>query len=289
MKKLIPRHPNENDFKPTDNCLVVSDIHGDLTGFLPALKLAHWNPDTQRLISLGDEWDRGPQSRQVSDFMTFWGAIRIQSNHGWKHARYAHHEKIRQETGKKNPIKPSVEMQDTIDQFTRSRSGSLSDIYSDRALAMLDDPAYLPFEDSQGKGILVHAGINPYQKIHEQDTDKMLVRRFHPSPDKFLAEETPEYQYWQKSYHGYIADEGPFLVIHGHSVCSSPTFHNNPWVLSIDQAGVIGTLAPWGGKHTILKLGSRETFSVPGSQGAEAHYREIIAKKKRASLTELCL
>jgi hypothetical protein len=255
------RKPEPSEVLFGDNFLIGTDIHADLTGFQDALKLANWNVDNEKLVIIGDEWDRGDKALETSLFLETYGVIRIQSNHGWKHARYAFHQS--NEPNKKNPVKVSAEMADTINQ--------LGDVYFKYALEMLQFPYYLPFEDSQGQGYLVHAGINPFDKIEDQEPDKILVRRYHPSPKEYLEKENDEHKYWQRSYTGHLG-----TIIHGHSVCPSHDFHGNKWVFSLDQGGVLGTLAPWIGKHSVLRLGSRTVFSSPGSPEAESHYRSIL-------------
>ena len=53
--------------------------------------------------------------------------------------------------------------------------------------------------------------------------------------------------------------------------------HNNKNVFSLDQGSVGGSLHPWGGKQSVMRLGDRKVFSVPGDPDAEAHYRNLLS------------
>jgi hypothetical protein len=261
------------DPTPTDGDLVYGDSQADLDGLKGLLKKANWNPDKQRVWSIGDNIDRGPKAREMMQFMDYYGINSILGNHDWKMARYVHHHLNQGVTGKANPIKPNPEMQDTIDQF-----GPDLIKYGTK---MKDYPLYLPFEDSQGKGYLMHGGPHPTAPIEHQDPNMMLVRRQHPHPPQFMRGESEEYPAWQRSYKGHLG-----TILHGHNGTPTADFWGNPHVVSLDGSGSIGKYANekqsiegqgWHGHHRLIRLGDRKIFESPGSPESEAHYGNLIA------------
>lgn len=273
-----PRIPDETDATPTDGDLIAGDVHGDLDGLKGALSKAGYNPDKHRLWSVGDNIDRGHQSKEMMDFMDHYGVGSVLGNHEWAHHRYGKHMMNAAVTGKKIPMKVTPEMEDTKRQ--------LGDDYLKYSTKFGNYPLYLPFQDSQGSGYIVHGGIDPEpseehmnqspdDEMRNQSYDSMLVRRFHPSPNVYIPNETKEFPYWQRSYNGHLG-----AIIHGHAPMSHPqNDHGNPNVYSLDGGGVFGSLANWGGKHRVMKLGSRQIYESPGSPEAEVHYRQILARK----------
>ena len=264
---LTPRLPNSFDPTPSDGDLIAGDVHGDLDGLQNLLKSANYNPDKQRLFTVGDNIDRGHNSKGVMDFLNSVGATSILGNHDWAHARNAKHMTTEALTGKPNPMKVTPEMKDTMAQ--------LQPDYIKYASKMGDYPLYLPFEDSQGKGHIVHGGVDPLNEIDKQEPNKMLVRRHHPMPNQFLEGETDEHPFWQKSYNGHLG-----TILHGHQPMSSHDEHGNPHVVSLDGGGAFGSNMPWGGKHRLIRLGDRKIFESPGSPQSEQHYNTIRQQKE---------
>lgn len=62
----------------TDDCLLFSDCHG---AFYTLIRLLNKAPKGLRVISLGDEIDRGPHSRKVVEFVMSNGIPSVASNH----------------------------------------------------------------------------------------------------------------------------------------------------------------------------------------------------------------
>ena len=63
----------------------VSDIHGQYQKLLDALELAKFNKDTDTIVSLGDPFDRGPQSLEVLRFlMSCPNRILVWGNHDYR-------------------------------------------------------------------------------------------------------------------------------------------------------------------------------------------------------------
>ena len=261
-----PRPASAFDPKPQDGDFCVGDLHADLSGFQKLLKKAHWNPDKQRIFLLGDLLDRGHQAKKLLDFKKQYGIFSILGNHDFFHFRYAIHLQNKILTGKKIPMHLTPEKKDTFVQFGEDQT------YIEYMLPIIDDyPAYLPFEDSQGKGYLMHGGPDCYNPIEDQDLEKMLIRRYHPSPNHFIEEETQEYQFWQKSYTGHLG-----VIINGHHPVPAWNYHENTLTISLDGNGVAGKYAKWGqGMHRLMIFGSREIIESPGSKKAEANYKKV--------------
>ncbi len=282
MAKLTPRLPTADDPIPTDGDFVYGDSQGDLDGLQGLLKTAGWNPDKHRVFSIGDNVDRGPQSKEMLDFMQQYGIHSIMGNHDWKHVRYGEHMKNEMTTGKKNPIKPNPEMQDTIDQ--------LGPNYLQYAQRMKNFPLYLPFQDSQGSGYLMHGGPHTSAPIEHQDPNMMMVRRQHPHPPQFMRGESPEFPAWQRSYKGHLGH-----ILHGHNGTPTADYWGNPDVTSLDGSGSIGKHAlykgstpgeGWHGHHRLIRLGDRKIFESPGSQRSENHYTNLVNSGAYADMAE---
>jgi len=268
---MKPRLPNELDPKPKDNDLVVGDLHADLVGLKNLLKECNWNTDNQKVFLLGDLLDRGVEAKELLNFKKQYGLFSILGNHEHFHQRNTQHLITQSKTGKKPPTHLTPEKKHTFNQFADQNEyiRYMSNIYD-------DFPVYLPFEDSQGKGFLVHAGFDPFNKLKDQDIDKMLVRRFHPSPNCFLKEETEEYKYWPKFYKGHLG----YLLV-GHHPVPTYDYFKNPWVYNLDGNGVAGKYAEWGqGVHRAMRLGDRKIFEAIGGEKSAENYRRLRIDKK---------
>ena len=80
--KTIAQNTKGRDF-------AVGDIHGCFTALQDALDAIGFNPKTDRLFSVGDLVDRGPESDQVLDWLAKPWFFAIQGNHDfltWRHA-----------------------------------------------------------------------------------------------------------------------------------------------------------------------------------------------------------
>ncbi|PWK15494.1 metallophosphoesterase family protein [Tumebacillus permanentifrigoris] len=69
----------------TNTYKVISDIHGCDAEFADLLRVAHYNPDNEQLILLGDYVDRGPNARgvveRVMGLVRDYGAVALGGNH----------------------------------------------------------------------------------------------------------------------------------------------------------------------------------------------------------------
>lgn len=61
--------------------IAVGDIHGHVSRFLLALKSIDFNPAKDRLFSVGDLVDRGPESHRCDELLAFPWFHAVQGNH----------------------------------------------------------------------------------------------------------------------------------------------------------------------------------------------------------------
>ena len=65
--------------------IFVSDIHGEYSKLIQALALEHFDAEKDTLVSLGDPFDRGTQSKEVLDFiLSCPHRIIVLGNHDWR-------------------------------------------------------------------------------------------------------------------------------------------------------------------------------------------------------------
>lgn len=69
--------------KQLNKYFVFSDVHGEYDALIESLNAAGYNPNdkTHKLISLGDNFDRGPQSKQIFRYLYEHKAICVKGNH----------------------------------------------------------------------------------------------------------------------------------------------------------------------------------------------------------------
>ena len=62
--------------------VVISDVHGFYDEMITALNEVNFNPETDFLISLGDNFDRGPKNKKVMDYlMALERKVLVRGNH----------------------------------------------------------------------------------------------------------------------------------------------------------------------------------------------------------------
>ena len=242
-----------------DNDIVIGDPHGSLEPVHRLLKSMNYNPDKQKVHFTGDMIDRGPESKEILDAM---------NQYGWTSNLGNHDDKILR-ASKGNAVKMNPELQDTINQ--------LGPDWKNYAKKMDTWPLATPFEDSQGRGAIVHAAVHPDYPVfplEKQPKNYLLMGRTHPfevyNPNK--PSTAPP---WQESYKGNEA------ILHGHHVHEHHQGHGNPNVHSLDAGSVFGSNFPWGGKLRGMRLGDRSIHEVPGDPRATAHYNKLWENNER--------
>lgn len=77
MSELIKRFQSNTNGRD----LIVGDIHGHFTRLQKALGTIKFNPDNDRLFSVGDLVDRGPESNQAIEWLAQPWFFAVQGNH----------------------------------------------------------------------------------------------------------------------------------------------------------------------------------------------------------------
>ena len=85
-----------------DSYLVIGDVHGCYDELISMIDL---HAGGRHVVFTGDLVDKGPRPHRCLELAKLLRATVIKGNHESLHIRYARHEKRRQLTGKKNPMK----------------------------------------------------------------------------------------------------------------------------------------------------------------------------------------
>jgi len=239
-----------------NNTFVIGDPHGCYESVIELLLRSRVNIDAERVFFVGDIIDKGPDSLRLLRAMEFYGWESIQGNHENKNFRLA----------RGNKVKINPELADTQRQ--------LGNEYERYGLLMGSWPYYMPFEDDQGSGYVVHGGVSPDRGIEEQDPKFLMMLRTWPF-EMYVKGQPATQPPWQMAYTGHLG-----TILHGHIPSASirhsgETLHNNPFVYSLDGGCVYGTDRSWGGELRGMRLGSREVFAVPGRADQTAHYNSL--------------
>ncbi|WDE98234.1 metallophosphoesterase [Lentisphaera profundi] len=179
----------------------VGDIHGCYTEFLDLLKKVNYDPVSDRLISVGDIINKGPQSAAVLDYFIANTLEVVKGNH---------------EDWLQRAIVGECKM------YAEGEKIIADSVYSKKEiLSWLESlPLYIKEKDF----IAVHAGLSPYAKIKDTVARDLFTVRYVNkktkelfAKDKHANDLTP----WYEEY-AYLKP-GKREIIHGHwakkSVC----------------------------------------------------------------------
>lgn len=230
---------------------IVGDIHGCFKSFTNLLKLINFNLDTDVMISVGDILDKGPKIKKALDFFLDNNYPVIMGNHEEWLPRYA----------KGNKLKINNWRKDTLKQ--------LGDDVGRYADAVSKFPYYLPFTDAKGEGVIVHAGVEPELSIEEQHKNIMLRIRMYPHVT-YEADKEEIGRPWQDAYTGHLG-----TILHGHAVCSTPTWHGNRSVVSLDGGCIYGATRGFQGTLRCIRLDDRKIFEVITDDSEVKHYLSL--------------
>lgn len=241
----------------TNGAFIVGDPHGCLGSLIELLRVANVNVDRDRVHSVGDNIDKGPESRELLEFMRRYGITSNQGNHEEKFHRLA----------RGNRVQVNSELADTQRQ--------LGDEWREWGLEFGNWPLYVPFEDDQGTGYVVHGGVGmDFDTIERQPKNYLIRMRTYPFT-MYVRGEPLAAPMWQESYDGRFG-----TIIHGHIPLPSVHAHGNPQVYSLDGGCVYGTDREWGGCIRGVRLGSREVFEAPGRPEYTTHYNNLDANEE---------
>ena len=166
--------------KTLNKYFVFSDVHGEYKALQDALQEAGYdskNPN-HKLISLGDNFDRGPDSRKIWSFLRQNKAICVKGNHDAMFQEYM-------EKGMDGEYVLFNVLHNGLGETIKSFSGMRDDMFSIPNLElarknMMDKQSItdwlknLPLYYETENFIFVHAGIDPY-KPNWKDTDEKFM------------------------------------------------------------------------------------------------------------------
>jgi Calcineurin-like phosphoesterase len=207
--------------------IVIGDIHGCYESLLELLAVLKPKSD-DRIICLGDVLGKGPQSREVLDWVI--GTSNVESIIG-----NMEDDLIRAEMNNDRPERISVEA--VMDELG-------SDL-NDYAAEISGWPYYIELDDYD----IVHAGIRAGIPLEEQSLSDLTTLRFlvNGRNDKFFGKA------WYEFY------SGPRKIIFGHMVFKQP--FESKFCLGLDTGCVYGgNLSAFILDGAIIKVPARKAY-----------------------------
>ena len=179
--------------------IVIGDIHGCYDALIELLEKCKYNSVTDTLFLAGDLVDRGPQSREVLEWLMSNKDLDIfcvEGNHDNKFKRYL----------MGNPIRITNGLDATIRQCENMHQPSLVQFLSNLpAIIRLPNICFIPV-------YLVHAGVDPKRPIDKQNLETCLYARGLNGNDYFDTSGGVWYNLLDGSYSvvcGHIVHENP--------------------------------------------------------------------------------
>ncbi len=158
----------------TGRDFAVGDIHGGFSSLESALRKLQFSPEADRLFSVGDLVDRGPESHRVLDWL----------DRPWFHAICGNHDLMTWRRAGGDPI-PDIDHAAHGGQWLDSCDSALQ---ARIALRLRDLPLAIEVETPQGIVGLVHADFpyDDWQAIHgdrfsaeDEETCLWSISRYH--------------------------------------------------------------------------------------------------------------
>ncbi|MBV7509419.1 polynucleotide kinase-phosphatase [Bacillus sp. sid0103] len=243
----------------------IGDIHGCFEEFIEILsKLGYIeneegyfiHPEGRKILSLGDVMSRGPRSIETMQFfqkhVTAGLAYMIDSNHGWKIARWLDGKNVKLAHGDENV---KAEFDEYEIKFGKEESERLKEQIRD--LLLEAKPHYIIQKNGVNVAVAVHAGI----KDHYIGKQSPRISDFCRYGDTDGIDENgkPIRKDWS------MAHKSSELILWGHDPRQQPLLVNN--TLNIDQGVVFG--------------GSLTAFCFP-----ERKFVSVNAKEDYANVTD---
>ncbi len=201
----------------TGRDFVVGDIHGCFQHLEPILESIDFEPERDRLFSVGDLVDRGPESTRALEYLAY----------PWFHAVLGNHERLLLETDPGDPRQVAL---------WRANGGEWwfeqpPEVQQQLRTAIVQMPYVIEVETDQGIVGIVHADVPP----------RLSWAEFVAAVDSG-NEETLEVATWSRQRaqgHWLRGVQGVFRVFIGHTPCWDDV-HQIDNVICIDTGGVFG-------------------------------------------------
>ena len=224
--------------------LLIGDIHGCFREFKSLLKKISYDPNADRLISLGDLVHKGPKPWKVLKFFYENQLEVIMGNHDWHFLQFL--------KGNKNAYPEAVKILEKCDI-------DLEDLIS----WMESFPFFI--EDDQF--IAVHAALNPEKKLfsNTSKTNMITARYFNTKTLKLAANTKDHIPYIKPWYQVYPPETVQNkIVVFGHWAQPLPRIYKN--------FRCIDTGCCYGGNLSCLIMPNDKIVSVPSEQKKKFNY-----------------
>lgn len=233
---------------------IIGDIHACFEEFLTLLaklgyqqndKGLYEHPQGRKILSLGDIMSRGPHSIQSMEFFLHHIeaglAYMIDSNHGWKIARWLDGRKVKLTHGDEQVAE---EFKDYEKRYGRKKADQLK---AKLRTILLDAPShYIIADKGQDLAVCVHAGIKDEYIGKENSKIKDFCR--YGDVAGFDERGKPIRKDWFNHHLGEL------VIVWGHDPKPEPMLVNN--TINIDQGAVFG------GKLTCYRFPEKEFIFV---------------------------
>lgn len=211
--------------------LVIGDIHGCYDELCRLLEATGYQQGVDRLASVGDIFDRGPDPLGCLRLLQKLEAAVVLGNHCEKHIRWRRREQEKLATGKPNPMQP----------LPAGRLAVNAQITDDEMAWMQSWPTHL---DLGQNTVMVHAGFMPGVPVNKQEDRHKLHLRWVDERLKYVSQydewsEPEGCKFWTQVW------DGPCNVVYGHAAISlsRPRIDERPQGVTcwgVDTACVFG-------------------------------------------------
>lgn len=249
----------------------IGDIHACYDEFLKLLsklgyqkngKGLYTHPNDRKIVSLGDVMSRGPESIKCMmfflDHVKAGLAYMIDSNHGWKIARWLDGRKVQLRHGDQNVEQEFIEYEI---KYGKQQTDNLKHKF--KTLLMESPSHYIFTQNNKDKVVCAHAGIRD-EYIGKENSQ---IKNFCRYGDVSGMDESgkPIRKDWFKEH------KGDLLIIWGHDPKPEPLIINN--TINIDQ-GVV-----FGGKLTAYRYPEQQFIFVEASKNYSGRELDNPIKK----------
>lgn len=213
----------------SNRTIIISDIHGCLDELKDLLEKVKYQPTTDRLISCGDIFDRGPYSLEALRYLRQLNAEVILGNHEDRFIRFHNHQvKSRTIPGYVNPMPHMPDRK--LELYKRITEEDFAYLYS--------LPCHIDVTD---KIKVIHAGAQANVPFTKQPRGNFIFLRYLKESGGAFAgtvKDTEKLTFWAEKW------PGPETIIYGHYVHNlhTPVYHkyDDYYCLGIDTGCAFG-------------------------------------------------